>query len=88
MREGKVEIPGFEAKTLLIDLGEKRRFLSTPEGFKYAGFTRNHYDLPELSDCIHGDFKAHTKWLPKVLGIKEESSTGGHSKAVELKKYA
>jgi len=53
MRKRKVEIPGFEAKTLLIDLGEKR-------------------GVPTL----------------KVPGIKDESSTGGHSKAVELKKYA
>ena len=86
MRERRVEIPGFEAKiiyhtlkgfevkTLLIDLGEKRRVLSTLERFKYARFIGNHYDPLELSDYIHKNFKAHMEWLPKALGIKDESS--------------
>ncbi len=41
-------------KTFLVSFGKNRGVLSTFEGFKMAKFVVNHYDPPELWECIRG----------------------------------
>jgi adenosylcobinamide hydrolase len=63
---------GFEVKTLLVSLEEKRRVLSTKEGYKEVSFVANHYNSRPLSEYIHQHYEEFEKWLPSILGIYSE----------------
>lgn len=63
---------GFEVKTLLISLEEKRRVLSTREGYREVNFVVNHYNSRPLWDYMHQHRQEFEKWLPAILGIYPE----------------
>ncbi len=66
---------GFEVKTLLVSLEEKRRVLSTREGYREVSFVANHYNPRPLSDYMHQHYEEFEKWLPATLGIYPEDIT-------------
>jgi len=59
-------------KTLLITFSEKRRVLSTLEGFKEVRFVGNHYNPPFLWDYIHKNYQEYLNWLPHTLNIPKD----------------
>jgi alpha-ribazole phosphatase CobZ len=59
-------------KTLLITFSEKRRVLSTLEGFKEVRFVGNHYNPPSLWDYVHKNYQEYLNWLPQALSISRE----------------
>ena len=59
-------------KTLLITFPEKRRVLSTLEGFKEVEFVGNHYSPKSLWDYVHKNYQEYKSWLPRALGIPKE----------------
>jgi len=60
---------GFEVKSLLLSLGEKRDVLSTREGYKKVSFVVNHYNPRSLWDRMHQHYEEFEKWIPSSLGI-------------------
>jgi len=62
----------FEVKTLLISFEEKRRVLSTKEGYKEVSFVANHYNPKSLSDYMHQHWEEFETELPSILGIYPE----------------
>jgi len=63
---------GFEVKSLLLSLGEKRDVLSTREGYKKVSFVVNHYNPRSLWDRMHQHYEEFEKWIPSALGISLE----------------
>jgi len=63
---------GFEVKTLLISFEEKRRVLSTREGYSEVSFVANHYNPTPLSDYMHQHWEEFETELPSILGIYPE----------------
>jgi len=64
----------FEVKTLLVSFDDKRRSISTMEGFKEVRFVGNHYEPPELWEYLHQHFEEYRGWLPGSLGLPFEES--------------
>lgn len=64
----------FEVKTLLVSFDDKRRSISTMEGFKEVRFVGNHYEPPELWEYLHQHFEEYRGWLPSSLGLPFEES--------------
>ena len=61
-----------EVKTFLISFSNKRKVLSTLEGFKKVGFVVNHYSPPELWDFLH---KQRNEYEEKIhAGLKLDHS--------------
>ncbi|MCW4046885.1 MAG: adenosylcobinamide amidohydrolase [Candidatus Bathyarchaeota archaeon] len=61
---------GFELNTLLVSFGEKRRVLSTLDGFKKVKFVANNYTPLQLSERTMMNYKAFKRKLPLALGIR------------------
>ena len=62
-------------KTLLLTFREKRRVLSTLEGFKEVKYVGNHFSPASLWERVHKNYKEYRKWLPCALGILEDDIT-------------
>jgi len=60
---------GFDLNTLLVSFGEKRRVLSTLDGFKKVKFVANNYTPLRLSERTMMNYKAFKRKLPLALGI-------------------
>lgn len=60
---------GFEVKTLLVSLEEKRRVLSTREGYREVSFVANHYNPRPLWDYMHQHYQEFEDIFPSILGI-------------------
>ncbi|HDQ05438.1 MAG TPA: hypothetical protein ENN36_01790 [Candidatus Bathyarchaeota archaeon] len=59
----------FEVNTLLVSFGEKRRILSTWDGYREVSFVANHYQPPGLSEVTMMDYPSFEEKFPAVLGI-------------------
>jgi adenosylcobinamide hydrolase len=58
-----------DVNTLLVSFGEKRRVISTLDGYRKVSFVANSYLPLELSESIMKDYAAFEEDFPKVLGI-------------------
>jgi adenosylcobinamide hydrolase len=56
-------------KTLLIDFAQKRRVLSTREGFKDVRFLANHYSPRPLWDYLHTHQTEYDGWVHQELRV-------------------
>jgi len=63
----------FEVNTLLVSFGEKRRILSTWDGYREVSFVANHYQPPSLSEVTMMDYQSFEEKFPAVLGIPRSS---------------
>ena len=59
----------FDVNTLLVSFREKRRILSTWEGFKDVGFVANTYQPSGLSDVTMLNYQEFEERFPVALGI-------------------
>jgi len=59
----------FEVNTLLVSFGEKRRVLSTCDGYKEVSFVANTYQPPALSEVTMMNYQKFEERFPAVLGI-------------------
>ena len=59
----------FDVNTLLVSFREKRRILSTWEGFKDVGFVANTYQPSGLSDVNMLNYQEFEERFPVALGI-------------------
>jgi adenosylcobinamide amidohydrolase len=59
----------FEVNTLLASFKEKRRILSTWDGYKEVRFVANNYQPPALSEITMMNYQEFEKKFPAVLGI-------------------
>jgi adenosylcobinamide hydrolase len=59
----------FEVNTLLVSFGEKRRILSTWDGYKEVSFVANTYQPPALSEVTMMNYQKFEERFPAVLGI-------------------
>ena len=59
----------FEVKSLVVSLGDKRRAISTRDGYKEVSFVVNHYIPRHLWDLIHQHYEEFEKGIPTALGI-------------------
>jgi adenosylcobinamide hydrolase len=60
---------GLELKTLLVSFGEKRRVLSTWDGYKEVSFVANTYNPPLLWERTHKNYQEFKERFPATLGI-------------------
>jgi adenosylcobinamide amidohydrolase len=63
---------GFDLNTLIVSLGEKRRVLSTWDGFREVRFVGNAYTPLTLSQHTMKNYKGFQKKFPLTLGIRPE----------------
>ena len=65
---------GFKLNTLIIFFGERRRVLSTWDGYRQVAFVGNNYSPIELSKCTMNDqnYDEFQKKLPLALGVQPE----------------
>jgi adenosylcobinamide hydrolase len=65
---------GFKLNTLVIFFGERRRVLSTWDGYRQVAFVGNNYSPIELSKCTMNDqnYDEFQKKLPLALGLQPE----------------
>lgn len=66
---------GFKLNTLLVSFREKRRVLSTWDGYKKVKFVANNYTPLALSKCTMKNYEAFQKDFPLALGIRPEEIT-------------
>ena len=59
----------FEVNTLLVSFGEKRRILSTWDGYREVNFVANTYQPPALSQVTMMNYQKFEETFPAVLGI-------------------
>jgi adenosylcobinamide amidohydrolase len=59
----------FEVNTLLVSFGEKRRILSTWDGYREVSFVANTYQPPALSEVTMMNYQKFEETFPAVLGI-------------------
>jgi len=59
----------FDVNTLLVSFKEKRRIISTLEGYKKVFYVANSYQPLEISEIIMKNYAAFEVDFPKVLGI-------------------
>jgi adenosylcobinamide hydrolase len=59
----------FEVNTLLVSFGEKRRILSTWDGYREVSFVANTYQPPVLSKITMMNYQKFEEAFPAVLGI-------------------
>jgi adenosylcobinamide hydrolase len=59
----------FEVNTLLVSFGEKRRILSTWDGYKEVSFVANTYQPAALSEVTMMNYQKFEEEFPAVLGI-------------------
>jgi len=58
-----------KVNTLLVSFQEKRRVLSTLDGFKEASYVANTYTPPELAEYMMQNLSEYKRNLPLALGI-------------------
>jgi adenosylcobinamide hydrolase len=58
-----------DVNTLLVSFGEKRRVISTLDGYRKVSFVANSYQPPELSESIMKNYATFEEDFPKALGI-------------------
>ena len=58
-----------DVNTLLVSFGEKRRVISTLDGYRKVSFVANSYQPLEVSEMIMKNYLAFEEEFPKVLGI-------------------
>ncbi|MCW4007848.1 MAG: adenosylcobinamide amidohydrolase [Candidatus Bathyarchaeota archaeon] len=63
---------GFDLNTLIVSFPEKRRVLSTLDGFKQVKFVANNYTPLKLSERTMMNYEFFRMQLPLTLGIKPE----------------
>ena len=63
---------GFKLNTLLVSFGEKRRVLSTWDGFREVKFVGNTYTPLALSERTMMDYEGFQRNFPLALGIRPE----------------
>ncbi len=61
---------GFDLNTLLVSFVEKRKVLSTLDGFRKVAFVANTYTPLSLSESTMKNYKAFQRKFPLTLGIK------------------
>jgi adenosylcobinamide hydrolase len=61
---------GFDLNTLMIAFEEKRRVLSTLDGYRMVKFVGNNYTPLQLSEQTMSDYKRFKRKLPLSLGIQ------------------
>jgi adenosylcobinamide amidohydrolase len=66
---------GVELNTLLVSFGEKRRVLSTLDGYKEVKFVANTYTPLSLSEHTMKNYWEFQKKFPLALGIRPEEIT-------------
>jgi adenosylcobinamide hydrolase len=59
----------FDVNTLLVSFKEKRRIISTLDGYRKVIYVANSYQPPEISEIIMKNYVAFEEDLPRVLGI-------------------
>ncbi|MFW6117335.1 MAG: adenosylcobinamide amidohydrolase [Thermoproteota archaeon] len=59
----------FDVNTLLVAFKDKRRILSTMEGYKEVHYVANSYQPSELSSSIMENYEAFEEEFPSVLGV-------------------
>ncbi len=64
---------GFKLNTLLVSFGEKRRVLSTLDGFKKVPYVANTYTPLQLSMCTMKNYREFKQNFPLSLGIDSKS---------------
>ncbi|MEJ5327599.1 MAG: adenosylcobinamide amidohydrolase [Candidatus Bathyarchaeia archaeon] len=64
---------GFDLNTLLVSFTEKRRVLSTLDGFKQVGFVANNYTPLKLSERTMMNYEDFRRKLPLTLGINPDN---------------
>lgn len=71
-----------DVNTLLVSFEEKRRVISTLDGYKEVRFVANSYQPVELSQIIMKNYPAFEEDFPKILGIARDDlsflSTGAN----------
>jgi len=65
----------FDIKTLLVSFGEKRRILSTWEGFKEVSFVANNYQPRALSEITMMNYDEFEERFSAILGIPHSDLT-------------
>jgi adenosylcobinamide amidohydrolase len=65
----------FDIKTLLVSFGEKRRVLSTWDGFKEVSFVANNYQPRALSEITMMNYEEFEENFPSLLGIPRGNIT-------------
>ena len=55
--------------TLLVSFGEKRRVISTLDGYRKVGYIANSYQPSELSEGIMKNYSTFEEDFPRTLGI-------------------
>ena len=60
---------GFKLNTLLVSFGEKRRVLSTIDGYKELSYVANNYTPFELSQRTMKNYQEFKQNLPLALGF-------------------
>jgi adenosylcobinamide hydrolase len=65
---------GFKLNTLIVSFGERRRVLSTWDGYREVKFVGNNYSPIDLSKCTMKDqnYDEFQKKLPSALGLQPE----------------
>ncbi len=66
---------GFKLNTLLVGFGEKRRVLSTLDGYKEVPFVGNTYTPLPLSKCTMKNYRGVKRNFPLALGIGPRAIT-------------
>jgi adenosylcobinamide hydrolase len=66
---------GFNLNTLLVSFGEKRRVLSTWDGYREVKFVGNTYTPLALSEHTMRNYEEFQKKFPLALGISPEEIT-------------
>ena len=78
----------FEVNTLLVSFGEKRRVLSTWDGYREVGFVANTYQPPVLSDITMLNYQEFQEKFPASLKIPRSNlsffSTGANMENVAV----
>jgi adenosylcobinamide amidohydrolase len=66
---------GFEVNTLLVSFGEKRRVLSTWDGYREVSFVANTYQPPSLSEVTMLNYNEFQENFPASLKIPRSDLT-------------
>jgi adenosylcobinamide amidohydrolase len=79
---------GFDVNTLLVSFGEKRRVLSTWDGYRKARFVANTYQPTELSEITMRNYNEFQAKFPASLNISRSGlsfvSTGANMENVAV----
>jgi len=62
-----------DVKTFLVSFSQKRRVLSTLEGFKEVNFVANNYNPPQLWNFAHKNYKIYKESILSYLDISADN---------------